>query len=622
MSEGLRRRCMKWAAAATAGVIAVSLGAVGGIASASTAKTAHPTQATGGTVTFAEGPAATPNYIFPLASFAYFSVANLTQFQYLMYRPLYWFGDNNTPTVDYNLSLANAPKWSNGNKTVSITLKPWKWSDGETVSARDVVFWMNLLTQETAVWAGFAPGLFPDNVKSYTATTPDTVTFQLDKAYNPTWFLYNELSQITPLPLAWDRTALSQPAPTTDNGSLPDSTPAGAKSVYTFLDAQSKSTSTWVGSNVWSVVDGPWKLSSFTSTGQANFVPNPTYSGPIKPTVSTFEELPFTSDDAEFNQLRSGGSITLGYIPLQDSPQAGTVASSGYKVSDYYSFSFVYWPMNFDNPTFGPVFHQLYFRQAFQHLVDQPGWISAFFHGNAVPTYGPVPVKPPNPFVSKYEESDPYPFSTATAAKQLSSHGWKVVGGVATCESPGSGPSNCGAGIKKGLGLSFNLDYASGSLTTKEEMADLQVQAAKVGIKLTLTSHPFDAVIGAAAPCKATQASCKWTMENWGAGWIYSPDYYPSGEELFQTGAGSNNGSWNDPIVDKLIALTTTTSAANAESALTKYQNYVAQQVPVTYGPTGAGAIGGALLTAVSNKITGFTSNVFGGFEPEAWRLK
>ena len=53
-----------------------------------------------------------------------------------------------------------------------------------------------------------------------------------------------------------------------------------------------------------------------------------------------------------------------------------------------------------------------------------------------------------------------------------------------------------------------------------------------------------DAVLG---------ASCTWEIENWGGGWIYSPDYYPSGEVLFQTGAGSNSGSYSDPTDDKLI---------------------------------------------------------------------
>ena len=37
-------------------------------------------------------------------------------------------------------------------------------------------------------------------------------------------------------------------------------------------------------------------------------------------------------------------------------------------------------PINFNNPTYGPLFHQLYFRQAFQHVVDQAGWIHAYLH--------------------------------------------------------------------------------------------------------------------------------------------------------------------------------------------------------------------------------------------------
>ena len=42
-------------------------------------------------------------------------------------------------------------------------------------------------------------------------------------------------------------------------------------------------------------------------------------------------------------------------------------------------------------------------------------------------------------------------------------------------------------------------------------------------------------------------------MENWGAGWIFAPDYYPSGEAIFQTGAGSNSGDYSDPTNDANI---------------------------------------------------------------------
>ena len=65
----------------------------------------------GGTAYFALAPQVTPDWIFPFASLQYFSVANLTQFQYLMYRPLYWFGPptSTSPDVDFALSTRERP---------------------------------------------------------------------------------------------------------------------------------------------------------------------------------------------------------------------------------------------------------------------------------------------------------------------------------------------------------------------------------------------------------------------------------------------------------------------------------------------------------------------------------
>jgi peptide/nickel transport system substrate-binding protein len=485
-----RRRAAGGAVAALAAVLVAAPAIVAGAAPARHAQRAlHPQSGYSGTVTMAEGPDYPPTYIFPLISSVNSSAGNINQFQFLMYRPLYWFGDNNSPTVDYNMSVGQPPQFSNGGKTVTIKLNHFTWSDGETVSSRDVVFWMNLMKAEKGEYYGYVPGYFPDNVTSVAAPNPTTVVFTFNKAYNPRWLIYNQLSTVTPLPIAWDRTSLSAAAPSPTATGLPDTTASGAKAVYTFLNGLASKSASWAGSPIWSVVDGPFTLSSFTNTGQATFVPNTHYTGPDKSHIAKFVELPFTSDTSEFNTLRSGSTITLGYIPPQDTPEAGAVQRDGYTLPGGYALSFGYFPINFNNPVIGPVFRQLYFRQAFQHLVDQSGWVKAFYVGNATPTYGPVPSQPASSLISPQEKVNPYPYSISDASKLLSEHGWNVQpGGLTTCASPGTGSNQCGAGIKKGLGISFNIDYASGNAPMQSSMNDLQASAARVGIKINLTS--------------------------------------------------------------------------------------------------------------------------------------
>src|SRR5580658_2152828 len=269
------------------------------------------------TATFAEAPGSVPNYIFPLDGLPYFNVADTSQFQYLMYRPLYWFDDNGRVQLNTSLSLADPPVYSADGKSVSITLKGWRWSDGTQITARDIQFWQNLVTANKDDWAGYSPGEYPDNVLSTTIspTNPLQITFNLSQAYGSYFFTYNELSQITPLPQhVWDKESAT--------GAVGDydETPAGAQAVFKFLDSESKSISTYNTNPLWQVVSGPWKLKSMDTAGNISMVPNPGYGGPIKPTLTQFNEVPFTKDTAEFDQLNAATSVNnttidWGYIP-------------------------------------------------------------------------------------------------------------------------------------------------------------------------------------------------------------------------------------------------------------------------------------------------------------------
>ena len=189
-----------------AGVAALALAAAGcsnSSSSSGSSASAAGTPIAGGTAVMAEAPENAPSYIFPYMASAVVSNVNLFDFQYLMYRPLYWFGTGDQPSVNTSLSLANLPVVSG--KTVTITLKPYMWSNGTQVTAQDVVFWLNMELAEPDNYFGYTG--FPTNVSNIKVISPTELSMTMNQAYNSNWFLYNELSQITPMPAAWDRTA-------------------------------------------------------------------------------------------------------------------------------------------------------------------------------------------------------------------------------------------------------------------------------------------------------------------------------------------------------------------------------------------------------------------------------
>jgi peptide/nickel transport system substrate-binding protein len=534
------------------------------------------------TATFAEPPGATPSYILPLMSLKYFSVVNASQFQYLLYRPLYWFGENGQVHLNDRLSLANAPQYSADGTSVTITLKHYVWSDGQPVTTRDIEFWQNLVTANKSIWAAYSPGEYPDNVTSTTVNSPTSITFHLSQKYGQYFFTYNELSQISPLPQhVWDKQSAT--------GAIGDydRTPAGATAVYKYLDGEASNLGTYDTNPLWQVVDGPWKLKSLNAAGLLKLVPNPSYSGPVKAKLTEFDEVPFTKDTAEFNQLRSGttgaNAIDYGYLPQQDAPQKDTIAALGYSFSLWANWGITYFPENFTNPVSGPIFKQLYFRQAMQGLIDQQTYINRAYNGYAYPTYGPVPVKPTSSFVTQLESNNPFPFSPSAATSLLQSHGWTVnPGGVSVCSSPGSAANQCGPGVPGGAQASFHLEYASGTTPIDNEMAQFKTDFAKAGIQIILSTNTFNSVIGTAIPCAAGQ-QCKWDMEFWGGGWVYAPDYYPTGDLLWATGAGSNANGYSDPQMDQLI---NNSETSNDVQALKAYEDYAAKQLPVIWMPT------------------------------------
>jgi peptide/nickel transport system substrate-binding protein len=614
----------------------------------------------GGTAYFAEGVNAKPNWIFPFASLSYFSVTNLTQFQELMYRPLYYFGSNTDPAPDENpaFSLASVPVWSNSNKTMTISLKGWKFRDGQVIDAQSFFLWMNMMESEGAAnWAGYVSGTtaFPGNITGYSApsATSLTVTVNLTQAFSTTWYLYNELSQITPMPEAWDVTSPTAMSGSGDCGAtwstsgLPSKTVlADCAKVWSFdTDAGGTSThpamagdvNTYGTNPLWADgADGPWYLSGFNgASGEATFSPNAEYSGAQHPKLAQFVELPYTSDGAEYNALAADDAQApnVGYLPGEQLPQkpaggnplaAGANApalANNYNLDVAPTWSINYFPENFDSTygaggNAGKVFSQLYFRQALQELISQQGIITTYDKGYGVPTYGPAPVYPKNDFTGGAENlpNGPYPYNPTAAKALLVDHGWSIKPqGTSTCIKPGSAAGECGAGIPAGTPLSFHEVYVSGSQQL-EDIVNYEVsQWETVGINVATTSTTFSLVLGVAVPCipKVTAKCQHWDMANWGGGWLYSPDYLPTGEEIFATGAGSNSGNYNDPKNNSMIIQTNVNSSL---SIFIAWESYLADQLPVIWQPDGVAT------NEVSKNLQGVTPfNALANLNPEFW---
>jgi peptide/nickel transport system substrate-binding protein len=610
-----------------AGMVAIAASALiaaacsSGTNSSSSTGTTGP-KAQGGTAVIALPSGITQTWIWPFYAITNASVYNDNWFQYLMYRPLYMFGANDlsTVTINYPLSPADPPVYTNGGKTVTVTTKGWSWSDGETVDAKSLIFFVNMAEAEKANWYAYVPGLLPDNVVSYKATGPDQVTFQLNKGYSSLWYTYNQLAEINPMPLAWDVTSLG--AKPGSGGCTTDSAKdkwAKCKAVYTFLNGQAKQAGGYATSPLWSVVDGPWKLSSFSTDGHVTMVANKAYSGSPKPTLSAIKFLPYTSDSAEYTALKTGQADT-GQIPPADLPQkpssapvpASNPLGSGYYLEPFWSYGIQYAQPNFNNPQVGFLVRQLYIRQALQYAMDQPGIDKAIWRGYAVPTSGAIPTLPKNPFTPAVQLENggqgPYPFSLAKSKALLTSHGWSEVGGVMTCQDP----AKCGTGIAKGQQLKLTYIYQTGNAAAAATWQAYKSDASQVGIDINLVAQSFATIIGESAPCAPMGPKCGVQVFAYG-GWSYDgPGFLPTGEPLFATGAGSNSGNYSDPTMDKLIGETHTSSSP---AIFNQFATYAAEQLPYLWAPNPEPYE----IIAVNTKLHNVEYNPMFTLLPEYW---
>ncbi|KIF66799.1 peptide ABC transporter substrate-binding protein [Streptomyces sp. AcH 505] len=548
----------------------------------------------------------TPNWILPIGTAAHLNTNN-GSIAAALWEPLVAY-DGSKGTVAWNkeASLATAADFAKDGKSVDVTLGNRHWSDGKPVTSRDVEFWFNVIKANKAQWANYNEGKAPDNWTSFKTVDATHFTITFDRAYNSQWMLANELSLIKPLPQhAWDKTSASAAV------SDADKTPAGAKQVWTFLNTAAKNISGYATDPLWKVVDGPYTVKSFATSGKVVLAANKKYDGGEKANIATVNLLPFTTTDAEKNALRAK-TVDYGYINAGDLDQKDSFTNNGYAVKPWTGWAITYMPYNFNNPTMGPVFKQLYARQAVQMSIDQTSLSKVIFNGTAVNGYGPIPQAQKSEFVSQVQKDNPYPFSTEKAKALLTAHGWSEQGGVMVCTQPGSSAAQCGAGVTKGTKFEMQVLSQSGSPVTDNMMSAVQSSLSKTGIKFSIKTAPVNSVLSQTPQCTASQSICKWQLSFFGTAGSWYFNAFPTGDSLFQTKGGSNFGNYSNPDVDKLITASTTSTS---NDAVQQYSEALAKDLPVIWLPEPDYQI-----SVVKNGLGGFSQDSLANFHPAQWK--
>jgi peptide/nickel transport system substrate-binding protein len=510
----------------------------------------------GGTITIGQITGTTPDYILPITPAAQGSIYT-ADFQDFMWRPLYWSPNGDAvPSIDYADSIAKAPKWSNNNKTLTMDLKNYKWSDGKPVTATDAVFDYWLFKAAIAISpaneGNYTPGLYPDNVSSVSAPNAHTIVVHWTKTYNQDFLLFQQVGLLEPLPAqTWATDGTKMYGANSGPNGFENLT--NAEAIYKYISGQSGTESTYATNPLWKVVDGPFHVKSFDpATGAYTLSDNPSYSG-HHPLASTVKFVTYTSTTAQFNAELTNG-VNVAGVDQSDLARVGSLKAN-YYVWGEPNFGWNYIPYNFKDTTgdFNNIIDKLYIRQALAHLQNESAEISSrgIWDGAAAPAYGPVPSIPKSPLAPSNAAKNPYPFSIKEAKTILTDHGWHVVkDGQTTCARPGTGAKDCGAGIPKGTKLSWNLFYATGSPTIPNEDEAWASNCKQVGINMTLAGKTFNFLISNFNDVSAPKNDNQWAMEDFGG---FTGVEYPTTNQVFNKSGSFNLGGFYSPQIDTAI---------------------------------------------------------------------
>jgi peptide/nickel transport system substrate-binding protein len=416
------------------------------------------------------------------------------QVRLLLYRPLVWIGQDDR--FDHANSLADSVQPLDGSTRFRVTLKPWLWSDGQPVTADDVVFAWDLIKKLGPAFAYQDQGGIPGWVRQVTAVDATHVDFVLKQPANPNWFVLNGLSNIPALP----RHGWGNPAAAT----------------------------LWQHQNdpaFFRVVDGPFLLTGYAPDRYAAFVPNPLYGGhhsTLKRLVVDFQ------DGASPLHALQAGAMDMAEIPL--SLVDRLAKKPGYRLLMLpESFGFRSLIFNLANTEVG-FFRDPRIRLALTDAADQKTMMHLVYRDFSSENRAPVPVG------MAADGPTPVRDDPVLARHLLDEAGWL--------------PGPDGVRQRAGQRLRFTALVPAEEPDRVQEMQILERNLHDVGVEMRLHLVSLDqlnATIEGPDRSAWEAALLGWTVTG-----------LPELQQFFATNGESNFGHYSDTAMDALTAAFTT----------------------------------------------------------------
>lgn len=442
----------------------------------------------------------------------------------VLYRPLLTIGPDHK--IDPALSIADRIDVIGGGTGFHITLKHWAWSDGEPVTADDVLYCLEILRALGDTWVNVGLAGIPKIITDLHVNGPYEFTITLASKVNPEGFILNGLGLLAPLPRhAWGKA-------TTDEMWQRQTDPA-----------------------FFNVVDGPYRLGRYDLGRYLTLDANPAYSGP--PPHVAHVVVNFLEGTNGLRALQSGEADAAN---LEFAVWDAAVKLPGFHLVRLPPpASFVYIEFNFRNPATSG-FGDVRVRQAVADAINQKLIIDLVFRGNGSEGRGMLPLQPAG-MLSPAARAGRFPtgYDPQRAAALLDDAGWLA------------GPD--GIRQKDGRRLGFTLLTSVSAQQHVEVLQVVQQNLAAVGIDMRISEITFGQIVAAITgdPLGWEAITLNWTLNP-----------YIEGQTMFGTGGVNNNMGYSDAETDRLAAAVNTEPGDAASFAL---QDHIAEQQPVIFLP-------------------------------------